>query len=394
MYRGEPISLWTNIVAIFMIIPLGIAGLYTALGGDFSSLHYQIAIQLVVGLLIIGSELQFFKALTGLRKYQPEFLRYIYLLLLIVSTLLVFISSFLAWISFLLLILVQFYWISKAMMSKYFKFPLNYFYVAQIYHIIAILLIIINEFMDVVSEHAITHILTIGWLGMVLQGALIRILPLFLGKSLNAQAKAQLKLHFYLSIIATMVLLSGFVLDFVLGYIVGGSIYMLTWGWTLIILAKNLRGGKKVIYPETLLFFLPGIGYFLFGMLAGMLSLPKSIHLHLSFLGLLLIIIGAAHRIIIFQIYTLIYTGRRTDRKESSLMYRKVHLYSGIFSNIAVVALLLAFYTDMASLYLAGGVMAFVGLMLFYSIIIRNLWMYLNMKADAIPFHLTPSEYK
>ena len=69
-------------------------------------------------------------------------------------------------------------------------------------------------------------------------------------------------------------------------------------------------------------------------------------------------------------------------------MYRKVHLYSGIFSNIAVIVLLLAFYTNISSLYIIGGVMATVGLILFYSIIIRNIWMYLNMKADAIPFHL------
>ena len=143
---------------------------------------------------------------------------------------------------------------------------------------------------------------------------------------------------------------------------------MLTWGWTLIILAKNLRGGNNVIYPETLLFFLPGIGYFLFGMLGGMLSLPRAIHLHLSFLGLLLIIIGAAHRIIIFQIYTLIYTGKRTERKESSLMYRKVHLYSGIFSNIGVIALLLAFYTNLSPLYIAGGMITSHPILLKYVI--------------------------
>ena len=72
MYRGEPLSLWTNIIAIFMIIPLGLAGLYTALGGDLGELHYQIAIQLLVGLLIIGSELQFFKLDTKMISVRQE----------------------------------------------------------------------------------------------------------------------------------------------------------------------------------------------------------------------------------------------------------------------------------------------------------------------------------
>lgn len=385
MYKGEPLFYYLNLTGIFSFLLIGIVGLtamspqkylsYTAI----ISLHYYLVFFVGIGFLILGSTLQFYKAITAQKTYPTSQLKYSFILFLLVGTSILLIGALAQYapllkigaVLYLIAVCIHFYWIASLHGHKYFKFPLNYYYYAQIFQIIGIILLLFD-----ISDKVVTHFFTLGWITLTLQGALIRIVPMFMGKTIDRQLKPLLSKHLIVSIFSSSILLSGISFNFVPGYIIGGMLYLLSWLWVIYLLVKSIANPfRKTLHKSELVYFIPGIFWLLFGTFQYNI---KSVHVHMTlFAGLFMIMIGAAHRILVFQAHSMAFTGRKTVVRESRFMHERQKLIAGILLNIATLSIVGGFYAkemhaNFLYLFIIGSISAAVGLGIIYQILISN----------------------
>ena len=118
-------------------------------------------------------------------------------------------------------------------------------------------------------------------------------------------------------------------------------------------------------------------------------------YIHMSLLlGITLIMLGAFHRITTFQIYTLLYTGKRdTSITLRYLLRLKWFAISAISFNISVVYMAYGFIDNNFEHVGFGGILILISTGLYSTIIIRNFIHYIKNKKTAIPFWLKSTEY-
>lgn len=419
MFRGEPIALWTIIFGfasfiLVQILGLVITGIFDLDVSLVLQAHFFLAYFGWIGLTILGAQLQFFRAITGLRKYSPIYLRYLYHVFLITGLFLIVQGSFfrnntyiaLGFLLYLFGVLVHTYWIVKQSGSKYFKFPLDYLFVSNLFLILSIILLFLRFQADhyyITNLSAIRHIMSVGWISLTLQGAMVRILPMFVGKNIDRGSKIYLKHHFVYSSLTSTLFILGFISKIDSIIIITGILWSISWIWTFIILKRSiLRGNLE--YKQTLLFFIPGIIWSIIGaILGGYVQIQgnfygntnlRALHIHVALLlGLTLIMLGALHRISTFQIYTLLYTGKRnTSITLKQMLKLKWLTVSAIFFNISVGYMVYGFLENDYDHVGTGGVFILFSTLIYSYIIFSNVAHYAKNKNQAIPFWLKPSE--
>ena len=84
MFRGEPIALFTIIFGLVFFVITQIFGILLSgiVSTELSFIrqsHFYLAYLGWIGFVILGAQLQFFRAITGLRRYEPTILRYVFL---------------------------------------------------------------------------------------------------------------------------------------------------------------------------------------------------------------------------------------------------------------------------------------------------------------------------
>ncbi len=387
--------------------------------GNFLSVielaHYMLVFFGWIGLVVLGSELQFYRAISGIRKFEKELHRKLFVISLFLGVILVTIGPFISYpliltglIFYFVGILLHFRWLIIIRLRKLYKFPLNYFLSAQIFHLTGVLFLFFY-FLGVkaFSFRSITHIFTIGWISLVLQGALIRALPMFIGFGIHPKFKPYLNIHHLFSVLSSILLLSGFFLEDMLFYSIGGILWILSWVFVLIVLAASFkpRPGRKFIHGVTLGFMLPGLFWSAIGAILGMMSISgisfdfevKPVHVHLTLVaGISLLMLGALHRITTFQIFTLLYTGKRKDVEvtESSLLNDELIKKFIVFLNSSTLLLVWGFISSESWIILSGGALIFLSSLGIGWVIIKNLLLYLKEKDKALPFYLKKGEAK
>ncbi len=411
MFRGEVISYFANLVSLFMFPIIGLIGLLIAVFNlELEELHYSIVFFIAIAYLIMGSQLQFFKSHTGIRTFKPDWLRKVWFPLLLVGSILFVMSSLI--LSFYLLIigftlymtavLIHFYWISNLRFHHYARFPLNYFYVSSIFFIIGLFLQLYIQLGELGYFHVniphdfVTHVFALGWILLSLMGALLRVLPMFIGKALDSKSKLLLNRHYILSVVSVIILLSGFAFDFVPGYAIGGSLVFVAWIWALWMLFRGIKSDKrKIINVSSAIYIIPGLFWITLGLIFGMANINRILHIHITlFAGLMLIMLGVGHRVTVFQVYTLLYTGKRQQVRESEMIYDNINKYAAIFFNIGIIVTLTGFIFGYTSSFIVGGSILIVAFLIYFWIIVKNHIRFIREKDQAIPFHLKKSEYK
>jgi len=419
MFRGEPIALWTLILGFLSFILVQVLGLVITgiLDLDISLVtqaHFFLAYFGWIGLTILGAQLQFFRAITGLRKYGPNYLRYLYHFFLISGLFLIVQGSFvrddntvsLGFLLYLFGVLIHTYWIVKQSGSKYFKFPLDYFFVSNLFLIISVFLLLLSHQVGeyyFVSFSSIRHILSVGWISLTLQGAMVRILPMFVGKSIDRGSRIYLKHHFIYSSVTSTLFILAFISKIKLIIIITAVLWAISWIWTFVILKRSIIK-DNLEYKQTLLLFIPGIIWSIVGVFLGGYILfqgnfyyktnLRALHIHITLLlGLTLIMLGAFHRITTFQIYTLLYTGKRnTSITLRHLLRLKLFTISALLINISVIIMVAGFLDNNFNRVGLGGIMIMISTLIYSLIIIANVGHYFMNKKSAIPFWLKPSE--
>ncbi|MCE7737022.1 MAG: hypothetical protein GPJ54_19205 [Candidatus Heimdallarchaeota archaeon] len=419
MFRGEPLALWTMMLGFLSFIMVQILGL--VLTGVFdwdlslvTQAHFFLAYFGWIGLIMLGAQLQFFRAITGLRKYGPVYLRYLYILFLISGLSLIVQSSFnrdssavgLGFSIYFVGILIHTYWIVKQSGSKYFKFPLDYFFVSNLFLLVSVFLLILSFYANeyyLLSLSSIRHILSVGWISLTLQGAMVRILPMFVGKSIDRSSKIYLKHHFMYSSVTSTLFILGFISDIDLIIVFTGIAWMISWVWTFVILKRSILK-ENLEYKQTLLFFVPGMIWSIVGAFFGLYvqfqghfdnsTNLRAIHIHMSLLlGLTMIMLGAFHRITTFQIYTLLYAGKRDNSISLKQMLKlKRVTASALFFNISVIYMVFGFLDNNYDHVGTGGILILISTILYSTIIFQNFIHYQVNKKSAIPFWLKPTE--
>ena len=185
MFRGEPIALWTLLFGFISFIFVQLFGLIVTNTIDSEAIlplqaHFYLAYFGWIGLTILGAQLQFFKAITGLRRYTPYYLRYLYHAFLLSGLFLLVYGSYyreneyvtIGFVFYLVGVFIHTFWIVKQSGSKYFKFPLDYMFVSNLYLIAALIILFLsNSSKDyyIVSLSVVRHILSIGWISLTLK---------------------------------------------------------------------------------------------------------------------------------------------------------------------------------------------------------------------------------
>ncbi len=420
MFRGEPTAYWTvNLgFAFFLITQLyGIANArLIVLPGNTIAIHYYLAFFGWIGFLIMGAQLQFFRAMASVRKYEPTFLRFLFLftlligigILIMVESLELRFYSFIGLLVYFLGVIIHFYWLYHYQPKKYFKLPLDHFFVAQAFFLSGVIILLLKSLeirpFVFVERNIVTHIFVFGWITITLEGALIRILPMFVGKRIAPSQKKRLNYHLSFRILSSLLVILSFSSTFQFLTAITSLIWFGIWLWTLYILAKSILTTKGTLqHYVSLLFFLPGLFWFTFGMVVGifLVIIPnisfylviRRLHIHFSLLaGLSLIMLGAYHRINAFQTFTLLYTGKTTDRTELILLREKRMSFTAIGLNLGVLVVLIGFIIDDFTLVGFGGLITFIFTLVFGTSIGQNILEYLKNKKDALPYYLKPSE--
>ncbi len=422
MFRGEPVPIWTLMMGITLFLLTQLFGVFTS---GFLQInlynplqgHFLLAFLGWIAFMILGAQLQFFRAITGLRKYEPETFRWIFLIslplglfLLILGTSVaskpVLISGFLV---YSIALIIHSYWLLKQWRDPKHKFPLNYFIAAQAFFLLGFIqlfyLSITGYSSTIAPISSSIHIFGIGWITLTLQGALIRVLPMFLGHNIDRKLRTGLNYHFYTSVMASFFFIvtyyipSGIIKSSLHG--LGGILWEIAWIWALLILFKSIFGSKKPIdHKETLLYTGMGLIWFLIGSNLGLIlaffpgnKMIYLLHIHVTLLlGLSLIILGAFHRIHIFQIYTFLFTGRRNVISMDAMFHRKIAIFCGILFNINPIFIIYGFAVD--NFWLVGlfGTINIVITLVYLSIPTQNLILYFKERKNAIPFYLKPTE--
>ncbi len=421
MFRGEPIAFWTIISGFTTFFVLQAFGVFIPflpgeLGEAMATTHYFLVFFGWIGLVILGAQLQFYRALTGLRRYGPTPLRIAYLASLVAGLLTLALAPFTSDTLFLvglgiysIGVLIHMGWLIKLRTSPLFKFPLDYYLSAELFHVAGIILFIlyysrIKTPLEL-TMFTITHVLTIGWISLTLQGALIRALPMFLGQVINRRLRPYLAPTHWFSVFSSLVLVLGFLTDSALFYSIGGSLWLASWVWTLFILITSIkpRPPRKLIHAPTIAFFLPGLFWMALASLLGMATVSgitwnfdiEPVHIHLALLaGLSLIMLGAIHRITAFQIYTLLYTGRRKETAvtESTLLEEPMVKYIVPFINISPLIVVAGFLAENATLIATGGVLNILSTLALSVVIYSNMFHYVKHRKEALPYYLKSGE--
>jgi hypothetical protein len=425
MFRGEPISLHTLMLGLLSLWLLIIFGMNStgiiSLGVSFSTItHYYLAFYGWIGLLIFGAQLQFFKAIGGLRKYEPEWLRSLFHIFIIISLLSIvtgistrnFGLYMFGLLVYALVSLIVLFWLNKGYKSPLFKFPLDYFFLAHLFfifgHLYLLIDVISSQSIPIDNKTVITHIFAAGWISLTLQGALVRIMPMFVGKTIDRELKTSLKAHLTTSVVGSLILTAGFVFSGSISMVfhwIGGILWSIAWVWTLIILFKSVLSKSRQIENKfTLSFFIPGLIFWIIGLTIGLLlpfindpdvfQLLRRIHIHYTLLfGLMMIMLGAFHRITSFQIYTILYTGRRGEITLASFHHEKVMIGIAIYLVTQVLLYTYGFVINDLIIVGISGSFILLGIAVYTFIILSNYLRYFKDKKNAIPFHLKPSEY-
>lgn len=423
MFRGEPLAIWTNIFALLqfhltLVLGLVFIGFLELPFRVFLQSHYFFAFFGWIGFLIFGSQLQFYKAITGNRKYTPEWARWVYLISLGVGQVLIFVGISLrsfpvvltGELSYFLGVIIHLIWLTQGLQSNLFKFPLNYFYVAHLFFTVTFLFMMTESLQNgdyrLVSKTVYTHILGVGWISMTLQGAMIRIFPMFLGKTIDRESRKYLWLHFWFTTIVAISLSIAFVWTNIVPdwyHALTGTAWLLGWVWTLSILIRSVANRKRdTLHKFSLLFMGSGIILFLIGSLLG-LTLPftsdwylqlRRLHIHYTLLfGLSILMLGALHRILIFQIYTVLYTGRREQAPSMESLFQGKKMYVvGIWSLLQLVGFTWGFLATNYSVVAISAVAFVLGLVLYDSILVPVIIRYWRERKDAIPIDKKPTE--
>lgn len=424
MYRGEPVAIHTIMIGLVgylltLLFGIRLSGIIYFAGKNLSQVHYTLAYFVWIAPVILGSQLQFNRALTGLRKFQNEYLRRAYLFFLILGIIIIITGTLLNLITMTLLgfifysltILIHFYWLLEVRRTKQNIFPLNYFFQSNIFLLIAFMILITDlsnsqssRFQDV---YGLTHLLSIGWINLSLQGAILRILPMFVGRSLKQRIKSKLGKHNQFSLIsASVASLSYYLIEysefFNILYLISIFLVALSWIWIVYALIYLLRSSKPFINKVTLIYFIPGMIFSVAGFIMGGYSWFSSdivfrrLHIHLSLLfGLSFIMLGAIHRISTFQIYTILYTGKtQTAPSISTLQRDNIMSVIGILLFIIKLVMLWAFIIDNLVIVGISGIFLTVIALSYCSVIAKNYVLYFKERSNAIPFDLKPSEYE
>ncbi len=426
MFKGEPIAIWTMFGAFLSFLALQIYGIlfgFSIIGGSaFFPTHYLLAFFGWIGLLILGAELQFFRAILAIRKYEPEWLRRIFLLsvfLFVLCLSLVGINSqfaLLALILFFAILVIHSYWMGYHARSKLFKFPLQFFLAGNVFLWIGYLLYFLyfndidTYFIEARME--ITHVLAIGWISLVLQGATIRILPMFLNRAIDRDYRTQIDMHFLFALISTVAFLFGLVVDISLLTIVGGLFWVINWIIVFYAMVKSIKTTnrkKPIEHKITGMFFGWGFIWLVFGAILGFILIDPNIrtafgisaspynfrdfHIHGSFLlGLTFIMIGALHRISAFQVYTILFSGKRDTLSLSEILHERYMVF--VLFILAIGALVAAngFLTAEFQIIAVGGTVFFLGTFGFAILYFWILMLYVKNKDNAIPFYAKTGE--
>ncbi len=421
MFRGEPLAFWTIMSGFTIFFLLQVFGIFISLlpgelGEAMAIAHYFLAFFGWIGLVILGAQLQFYRALTGLRRYGPSPLRFAYLASLLTGLSIIVLAPFTSDTLFVvglgiygIGVLIHLGWLVRLRTSPLFKFPLDYYLSAEIFHVAGIVFFMlyyagVNTPFEL-SMFTITHVLTIGWISLTLQGALIRALPMFLGQVINRKLRPYLSHTHWFSVLSSLALVTGFLTDSALLYSVGGSLWLISWIWALFILITSIKPNppRELIHAPTIAFFLPGLFWLGLAAIIGMITVSgvtwgfeiEPVHIHLALLaGLSLIMLGAIHRITAFQIYTLLYTGRRqeTSVTEATLLEEPLVKYIVPFINVSPLIVVAGFLVEKATIIVAGGVLNLLSTLALSVIVYSNTLHYLKHRKEALPYYLKKGE--
>ena len=421
MFRGEPLAFWTIIsgFVVFLVVQLfglAIVGVFNVDWHFITQSHFFLAFLGWLGLVVMGAQLQFYRAITGVRKFEPEYLRWAFLGSVLIGLILMvygdsFDSRFILILGFVFYgigVGIHLYWTVSRVQSKYFKFPLDYFLASQIYFVIGLSALfwkLISSDRVLVSDIlGIRHIFLFGWISLTLQGALIRIMPMFLGKNIDRPSRKYLPLHFWFSSISSGLFIIAFISDNINLIRPFSTFWLISWIWTFVILAKSIKF-SNLEYKETLLFFVPGMIYLSAGALIGFYMVEQTgaidrgirdLHIHLSLVaGLSLIMLGAIHRITAFQLYTILYTGKRDSNVSlKDFLYLKYVRFVAIILNIGVIYFSFEMYKQNYTQLKYAGMTVVLGTLLYSGMIVLNCFKYFKEKKNAIPFWLKSTEAK
>ncbi|MDH5402230.1 MAG: hypothetical protein OEZ01_13475 [Candidatus Heimdallarchaeota archaeon] len=428
MFRGEPLAYWTIIIGFIcylmtQYIGMLLTGIIHPAIIIYPKIHQYIAILGWIGITIMGAQLQFHRAVTGLRRYKPNYFRLVFILGLFGGVTSILLSSMynsstlflMGFVFYTVSVTIQFYWIFSLRKSKHYKFPLDYFFYSQIFLIIYLLWALFGIAKSYTSSdgelpyhlliHSLpdNHVLTFGWISLTLQGAIIRILPMFVNKHINRESRYLLDHHLKFTVFSSIIFSSGYWLNYAAITIIGGLLWSISWIIVFHILIKSLvNTGKSTENKLTLLYFIPGLLWMTIGVFLGwymwIFDLHQRylllIHIHLTlFAGLSLLMLGAIHRINAFQIYTLIYTGNRKEGVSLEYFLQKKKFFiTGIGLNISPLIMISGFIVTDYNIVGIGGIMNFVFSIIFASGLVTNMVHYLKNKSNAIPFWLKANE--
>lgn len=374
--------------------------------------HYLAAFLGWIGTVILGAQLQFFRAIAGVRRYGPRYLRHGYswslaggVTLLVIGSLLV--SSILVYIGLMLYgvgISIHSYWIIPLQRSRLFRFPLNYLLAAHLFLLLAFGMIVTQALESpffLVRNFEVIHVFGIGWISLSMQGAMIRALPMFVGEVIDRGYRRYLLVHFWASLTGSSVLIAGFLTKLPVLMAIGSVVWFGAWLWVIGLLVSSiLLSNKELQYRITLEFVIPGMLFLFLGLVFGYISyykltfLPRGLHIHSSLLaGLSLVMLGFVHRITSFQAYTILFVGKddRQLRLDDFLKVERVKYALPIFW-VAPAIVLVGFYFNQYSVIALGGILNLFGSLLFGWILYANFRTYLKFRKSAIPYWLKKAE--
>jgi len=425
MMKGEPLALITIINGLFWFLIVQLLGIFYT--GAFytpptniAQMHFSSVFLGWIGFVVLGAEMQMSRAFTALRRFDPEYLRWIFLLSLNIGLGLVVIGSYQrsqtyvisGLILYLLGALIQLWWLTRQRFSKHFKFPLGYHILSQYFFITGLFVLIFNSFIGfhgLIQQRANAAILfTVGWIFLVLSGTMIRILPMFIGKVIDREVRQSLSKHLIFSFLSAIILSIGLLLYttfFLITAIlwIGILLWLTSWIWTLVILFRSLYYSKrKSINRVTLLYFVPGILSLTIGLIFGIVMpfnigdavVNRRLHIHLTLLaGLSMIILGAIHRVTSFQIHTILYSGKKEEGPGiSRFLKNRYFAIIAIFLIISQIILVTSIVMQSTWLFGLGGLLHLAFATMFVLLILSNYFIYLREVKEAIPFDKKASE--
>ncbi|RMG28569.1 MAG: hypothetical protein D6732_18665 [Methanobacteriota archaeon] len=421
MFKGEPVAIWAMFSAFVSFLALQLYGILFGLGliTSFYPIHFHLAIFGWITFLILGAELQFFRAILAIRKFEPEVFRWIFLISVYLSVFLTILSGWinlLAWAYGFLLIatVVHTFWLGKYSRSRFFKFPLQFYLAGQVFFILGLLLYaqfvpgLQFEFHNL-ARWQVMHIFAVGWISLVLQGAVTRILPMFLNRAIDRSYRPRIDKHFWFSLSSSTLFISGIIMESFPLLVIGGSLWYINWILVVYFMVRSLvttNRGKNLSYPVTGIFFLWGFIWLAIGSTLGTLSALedfgfmsdlsiRDFHIHTSLLlGLSFIMMGAYHRISAFQVYTILFSGKRGETSLHSMLHEKLLFVVFVLSAMGGVIAAIGFYLSDFHVVAYGGILHLLGTLLLFGQVVWVLKLYVSQKGNAVPFYLKSTEVK